>query len=177
MLDLSIKINEQKSEKLKLNFDLTECTSIKEISEYFIAGCIKQMVEQVSPVNKIILTNPTFQLTDEILKMHKDLSVMLGGKAEKDQAQEIIQKKALEVKGRKKGLKNNSTRTLTFKPTQPFKEDKKFEFVEYTSSQELSIDEKEEELINPSTSSAAATSREEEEEPVKKKPKKFNVIF
>lgn len=173
MLDLSIKINEQKSEELKLNFELTECTSIEEVSKYFIAGCVKQIMEQFAPVNKIILTNATFQLTNEVLKMHKDLSAMLDGRAEKDQAQETLQKKALEVKGRKKGVRTSNR--VIFKPTQ-LHEEKKFEF-EDTISQEIDINEDlTPQLPGPSTSSSLSADRQEEK-PVKKKSKKYTVNF
>ena len=173
VLDLSIKINEQKSEKIKLNFELMECTSIKEVSKYFIAGCVKMIAEQFSPVNKIILPNPALQLTEEVLKMPKDLSTMLGGKTEKDQEQEILQRKALEVRGRNKGIKSNATRhTSLIKPAR-MQEVKKFEFTENVSSQENDIDEEEiaqEVLPAPSTSSSAS---QEDKKPARKKPKKL----
>lgn len=183
MLDLSIKINEQKSEKLKLNFELAECTSIKEVSKYFIAGCVKIMAEQFSPVNKIILPNPSLQLTEDVLKMPKDLSAMLGGKTEKDQEQEILQRKALEVRGRKKGIKNNTTR-LTFKPAL-LHEVKKFEFTDQNvSSQEIDFDEQDpsaaledEPVMREFPAQSTSSASQDDKKPARKKPKKFDVKF
>lgn len=170
-LEFSIKINEQKYEKLKLNFDLIEITSIAEVSQYFVSGFIRSLVELTTPTNKIVLSHPAFQFTEEILKMHKDLSVMINGKAEKTQStQEYVTKKP-SMQQRRIGKKTQVNRFIP-KPKQI--EQKKLEFYDNMSSQDLTDDPQ------PSTSSESTsiTPTVSQEEPPKKKiRKKLSIKF
>lgn len=170
-LEILMKISDQKYEKLKLNFDLEEITSISVVSQYFMAGCIKSLVEKASPVNKIVLTTPAFQVNDDVLKNYKDLSLMIGGKHEKGPETQMISKKLT----KKKGFKRHNSKVLP----RPIIEEKKFEFDD-VSSQEIGSEETITQIL-PSTSSTAAAATEFTDElivtPPKKKSKKNNVKF
>lgn len=127
-LELTIVVNEQtqKSEKLKLPFNLTECQTILEVSQYFVSGLVKSIVEQVAPALKVSLETPSLSIKSDTVEMHgKDLSNMLGAKMEKDHSQGFLHSQISEkAMGGKKFKKHPSRQMLKPPPVEP----KKFEY-------------------------------------------------
>lgn len=155
----------EKSEKLKLYFNMRECNSIEDVSNYFVNGLVKSLIEQVAPIVRVTLPEPAFTIPSESIEMYaKDLSNMLGAKTEKDmsQSQGFLQKKNSDTALGRRNLKKIPSR-LMLKPIPV--EVKKFEYKE--DSQEIIFTE---ELPE---SSATQTSQNE----IPKKRQKPNIKF
>jgi hypothetical protein len=168
LLDLNIKINDFKSEKIKMSFNLTVCKTIEEVSHFYIAGLMKSLIEiNPSSSNKVHLSQASFRISDEVLR--KDgLLKMLNGTIEKDHEQEKLKKKETDAALRKKGIKTKKSSQVL--KSQLVLEEKKFEFDD-NCSQELNEDDirESEAVAAPSTSSSSSK--------IPSKKKKVNVKF
>lgn len=154
-LEVTIEINETKSEKLKLSFILSECTSIEDVSKYFVNGLVKSAIEQGSAL-KVSLPEPVFHFSPNFIELFaKDVSNILDAKSEKDFSQGLLQSKSSDSAQTRK-FKRHASRQFQVKPT--IVEKKKFAFKE--DSQEIDL-----------TEDIPCTSTQQESSKMPKKPK------
>lgn len=129
-------INETKSEKLKLYFNLTECTTKDEISEYFVNGLVKSILEHKSDLK--VSANSSFQFSSNFIELFaKDVATIVGAKSEKDLSQGILQRKPSD-NARVNKMKKHPSRQM-LQPL-PVIEKKKLEYKEDSQEFELSDD-------------------------------------